>query len=615
MATLRSLLLFFALMLSITAVAAPRDYVLERAYVEDASNAMTWQQVQQQALRPFNGLFTKGYSASTFWLRLKVAGEPTAAEGEKLILRLEPTYLDEVQLFDPMEPKRLNRFTGDRHAMADYEYQSAVFNFAIPASAAPRYVWLRLKTTSTNLLLVRAFKVSDEQKIDRQYQVVMAVMFVLVLVFVLWGLGNWLIYKDRLLAVFTVRQAAGLLFVAAYVGYFRLFLSDQWSPASLDYLTSAMILLTSFTTLYFHYVFFSDYELKPIWNKVFVCLLMATPLELLFVWAGHLTTALAINMSVLMLLPFFMMLLVFVAIDWPSLATKATVMPKRFLIVTQGVFLAVGSLTTIPSLGFKSLTNLAPHLGMVHGGITGLVMLGMLHYRNRRVNEQRMLEVSLANQEALYQKKQRDTERNFLEMLTHEFRTSLSVVRMAIGSGSMAAKEYSYADKAILSMDQVIERCQQVQQLADGQINLHADTVHVPQLLRDLVAQSAEEGRIRLNLAEVPSLQADEKLLRIAVSNLLDNALKYSPKGSPVTLDLRVLNGQLTLSVGNAVGPVGRPDPAKVFQKYYRAEKAHGAIGSGLGLFIIKNMVTLMGGELRYAPSDTLVSFELCLPL
>ncbi len=615
MTAIKALFAFFILLLSSTALATPRDYVLERAYVEDPSNAMSWQQVQQQKLTPFTGLFTKGYNASTFWLRLKVAGQPSSPKDEKLILRIEPTYLDEVQLFDPLEPNRLNRFTGDRHAMADYEYQSMVFNFAIPASAAPRYVWLRLKTTSTNLLLVRAFKVNDEQQVDQQYQVVMAVLFVCVFMLMLWGLVNWVIYKDKLIAVFTIKQLFSLVFVAAYVGYFRLFLSDHWSAPSLDYLTSASVLLTTFSTVYFHYAFFKDYQIARGWRMAFLAMLIAGPVEVLLVLTGQLTTALALNMLVVLSLSFYMLPLAVLGIDWPALAGKPTVLPRRLLIVCHFLFFLLASLTTFPSLGLHALTNSAPHFVLLHGVVTGVVVIFMLHYRNKRLHDERALEVSLAKREALNQKKQRDAERNFLEMLTHEFRTSLSVVRMAIGSGAMAPKEYGYAEKAILSMDQVIERCQQVQQLADGHINLYRDAVDVPQLLNNLVTHSADVARIRLNLAEVASLQTDERLLRIAISNLLDNALKYSPKGSLVTLELTANNGQMTFSVSNEVGPVGRPDPTRLFQKYYRAEQAHGFIGSGLGLYIIKNMVTLMGGDLRYAPSDSLVRFELCLPL
>ncbi|MEY3862784.1 MAG: hypothetical protein RIR60_1150, partial [Pseudomonadota bacterium] len=268
-----------------------------------------------------------------------------------------------------------------------------------------------------------------------------------------------------------------------------------------------------------------------------------------------------------------------------------------------------------PSLGFKAISNYAPHFVLMHGFLTGTLMVVLLHFRVKRVQEEQNLAVRLAQHEAQEQKQQREADRNFVEMLTHEFRTSLSVIRMAIGSGVMSKKKRSYAENAILSMDQVIERCQQVQKLADGELNPRQDELNLPALLKEWVAQSVEADRIQLDLIDLPSLPSDEKLLKIVIGNLLDNALKYSLKGSMVRLALSKHNGQISLEVSNVAGPAGRPDPNKVFKKYYRNEKAHGYIGSGLGLYIIKNTVTLMGGDLRYTPTDELVRFELWLPL
>jgi signal transduction histidine kinase len=284
-----------------------------------------------------------------------------------------------------------------------------------------------------------------------------------------------------------------------------------------------------------------------------------------------------------------MLLMVLFGINWPALGGNPSILPKRLLVGFYWLFCAVTALTALPSLGFKAISNYAPHFVLMHGFLTGTLMVVLLHFRVKRVQEEQNLAVRLAQHEAQQQKQQRDTERNFLEMLTHEFRTSLSVIRMAIGSGVMSKKKRSYADNAILSMDQVIERCQQVQKLADGELNPRQDELNLPALLKEWVAQSVEADRIQLDLIDLPSLPSDEKLLKIVIGNLLDNALKYSLKGSMVRLALSKHNGQISLEVSNVAGPAGRPDPNKVFKKYYRNEKAHGYIGSGLGLYIIKN--------------------------
>ena len=615
MTVIKFISVFFCLLLSLSTQASAQDLILEQAYLEDPSNAMTWQQVQEQTPTSYSGLFSKGYSASTFWLRLKIAGVADPAEVGKLIVRLEPTYVDEVQLLDPLEPTRTQRFVGDRHDQRQAEYRSLVFNFAVPSSEAPRYVWLRLKTTSTNLLLVRVLQLSDEQSLDQKYQTITSVAFALSFIYLLWGLVTWLVHRDALVGIFSIEQFVGVAFLASYLGYFRLLLGEQVPPAYLDYLTSALILLTTLTAVYFHYMFLMEYQLKHNWRKLFWIMMLSALLEILLIASGRLSTALAINMVVVLIASPLMLLMALVGVNWPALGGKPSILPKRLLVGFYGLFCGVTALTALPSLGFKSVTNYASHFVLIHGFLTGTLMVVMLHFRVKRTQEEQHIAVRLAQQEALQQMQQRDAERNFIEMLTHEFRTSLSVIRMAIGSGTMSKKERNYADSAILSMDQVIERCQQVQKLADGQLSPHQDEVNLPALLKEWVAQSVEAKRIELDLIDLPSLPSDEKLLKIVISNLLDNALKYSLKGSMVRLALAKHKGQISLEVSNVAGPAGRPDPSKVFQKYYRNEKAHGFIGSGLGLYIIKNAVRLMGGDLRYNPTDELVKFELWLPL
>jgi len=601
-------------LLSTTATAATHDYVLERAYVEDPSNALTLPQVELQTVTPFKSLLAKGYSQSTFWIRLKI----DAVAGENpgnLILRIEPSYLDEIELFDALEPHKVNRFAGDRHAWSDYEYKSMAFNFVIPGAQAPRYVWMRLKTASTSMMKVQAFQLEDELKVDQQYQMLMGMLFLIVLMLVLWGTTYWLLHRDVLIGIFTIKQFVGLLFVGSYVGYARLFLSDYIAPSNLDYLNSALVLMTTFTTIYFHYEFFRDYHIKPWWRRVFLIMLLATPVEIIYILFGKLTTALTINMGVVTVVSPFMLLMVLLGINWKLLVHEVAILPRGLLTIFHVLFFVIASLTALPSMGVVSLSDLAPHFVMIHGALTGMVMLVMLQYRNKRIYEKQVLEVSLAQQVAENERRHRDAERNFLEMLNHEFRASLSVLRMAIGSGTMGEKEHQYAENAIMGMNDVIERCQQVQQAEDGNISLQKGTLDAQQLLQMVVEQTPATTRIQTSVPESTVINTDVTLLRVVIGNLLDNALKYGAKEMPIEVKVDVINAQLHIAVINVVGAVGMPDQTKIFQKYYRSSKAHSYTGSGLGLYLMKNIMVLLGGDLTYTPMDHLVKFELCLPL
>ena len=116
-------------------------------------------------------------------------------------------------------------------------------------------------------------------------------------------------------------------------------------------------------------------------------------------------------------------------------------------------------------------------------------------------------------------------------------------------------------------------------------------------------------------------IEADPVLLRTVFSNLLDNAIKYSKDASQVELvaELLMFEGRdgFRLRICNNIGETGLPDPARVFEKYYRGRDASRVTGSGLGLYIVRNFVNRMGGNVRCEVTETPnkeVCFELWLP-
>lgn len=118
----------------------------------------------------------------------------------------------------------------------------------------------------------------------------------------------------------------------------------------------------------------------------------------------------------------------------------------------------------------------------------------------------------------------------------------------------------------------------------------------------------------------LPVIRSDQQLISIIVQNLMDNALKYSLDQSlvSVTVKAQFSQGQpgVSIAVTSQVGPAGRPDPARVFQKYYRSTKAQRISGSGLGLPLSFGLAQLLGGWLRLeAPESEAVDAPVCFVL
>jgi two-component system sensor histidine kinase VicK len=105
---------------------------------------------------------------------------------------------------------------------------------------------------------------------------------------------------------------------------------------------------------------------------------------------------------------------------------------------------------------------------------------------------------------------------------------------------------------------------------------------------------------LHLNVPDdIPPVAADPERLHQVMDNLLDNAVKYAPEGSTVSAVARLSGGSVETVVSNPAGP-HRPDPDRMFDRFYRADPSRSAAagGVGLGLAISRELAAAMRGRL-----------------
>lgn len=603
------------------AQAKSHDYILDRAYFEDTTNSLTFADAQHQPFTPYKGLLNRGFSHSTFWVRLNIGpvSDPQDTALQNLVLRILPTYLNTIELFDPLVQAEKPRVVGDRHPLVNNEYQSLSFNFVVPSSQTPRYVWLRLKTTSTNLMQVRALDLKDTKQADQIFDILAIGGSVMLIIFLIWSGLHWLLFREQLVGIFFVRQTVSIFFFASYMGYLRIFLSYTFTPGQLDYTFSFFVIATSLASIWFHVEFFKDYQIHRYVRYSLNAGIALFPIELILMMLGYIIPALAMNMVMILIMPMYFLCIVFFLIPWHQLPNEGFHLPKKPLIFFHTIYVLITATAAIPALGFPALTEMAPFIVLLHGVVTGLLLLVMILYRSKRAQQNSLLQVVIAKHEAINQKSRREEQGHFLEMLTHEFKTSLAVLRLSLAKVSMGSKEAQYADQAIINMNEVIERCGQAQALDDEQLQIEKTEVDLVAMLHDLTHSHRELHRIHLHVVQPKiTVTSDARLLKIIFSNLLDNACKYSKANTNINVSVAVQSGQVSIKFENQVGSAGLPDEAMVFKKYYRSPKAHQQVGSGLGLYLTNQMARMLGAKMLYVPityipSNRKVSFELCL--
>lgn len=215
--------------------------------------------------------------------------------------------------------------------------------------------------------------------------------------------------------------------------------------------------------------------------------------------------------------------------------------------------------------------------------------------------------------------RRRDEQANFISMLAHELKTPLSVIRMTLNTSALASTGEARIERAVREMHDVIERCLQADRLESGMLNAHFARVDLNALLRNIRDETGAPERIVLEVEPLSPCNTDAQLLHTILTNLVDNALKYGKSGESIRLDAypekRKGHSGVTFTVTNVPGAAGFPDSRQLFRKYYRAPAAHAKTGSGLGLHLAEGLAHMLGGELRYAPENDTVKFQLWIPL
>ena len=213
-------------------------------------------------------------------------------------------------------------------------------------------------------------------------------------------------------------------------------------------------------------------------------------------------------------------------------------------------------------------------------------------------------------------KKMDQVRRDFVANVSHELRTPLSILRgyieTLLDSPKTPREELSrilrVMERHSKRLDLLAEDLLTLAQLESGNPNLQMGTVDLTNFLSEMVRDWEKKltGKQLKMIVDVPSdlspIFADRTRLQEALYNLLDNAVKYSREHGEIRLSARRREGEIELSVSDEGIGIPKEDLPRIFERFYRADKARGPDkirGTGLGLAIVKHIAQLHGGRVQ----------------
>jgi two-component system phosphate regulon sensor histidine kinase PhoR len=214
------------------------------------------------------------------------------------------------------------------------------------------------------------------------------------------------------------------------------------------------------------------------------------------------------------------------------------------------------------------------------------------------------------------QKKLSDIKTDFVNNMTHEFKTPISTISV---SSEMLTKEAVVNDperitkyagiiyNENLRLKNQVERVLQIAIIDKGEFNLKMKKLDINNIINRCinnfeVVLKDRNGKVCFEPDEgVQYIEADEVHFFNIINNLLDNANKYTPENPKITISTAINKGKIKISISdNGIG-ISKEDQSHIFKKFHRLQSGdiHDVKGFGLGLYYVKTMVEAMGGTIE----------------
>lgn len=633
-------LLLVLLLQAINASAAPLQLGsdIPFRFYEDTEGTLTLEQFQQLPTSDLNEpdhIRSFGYTRSSFWIRFQLP--PSLFEGSERWLELGPNFLDHLTLYyrqPGLSEKWSKHEAGDTRitSRGDLDYRFPVFilpppTVADPETTAAYEVIVRIESSSAVMLRATLWSPTEFSQHAASSSSFWSFYFGLALISSTIAFLLALLLKQRLFwAIFLFSLT--FILVACVEGYIAWIFGGAGIYFQ-HYLTSILTLL-AYTSLL--WMCTETVNIKKNMPRIHRFIMLTVVINLLLQLSIPLDFyGLAIKIQGIILIPSALIFTAAVFVFWKKERPHISyvIVGLSPLVYMICALLALISLHGIIPFQ-KSIYTAWQYIVLVNMALVLWLSTSRILKESRLADERKLIERELQLERAANL-----NQRQFIGIVSHEFRTPLAIISATLQNlqllpcDQQIALRHGKIQRATDRLVQLTDNCLADARLEGTELSLQAEPINLATLIMDtaIAVEQSEQHQLRLSLdgtpllpkaaiAEIPVV-ADRAMLRIALSNLIDNALKYAPSGT-ITIDIRHSAGQVTVSIEDQ-GP-GIPAEQKecVFERYRRLELSsqRQVNGTGLGLYVARQILRHHDGDIRLAThSPQGCRFELILPV
>lgn len=438
----RGLVLAWLLLIGLTVTPSARagDLVSAQAFFEDRSGAMSFAEVQRQAFTPYAGVFSRGYSASTFWFRLTIdparaRGPAPVAAADRLVMRIRPPYLREVEFFDPGHPEQRRRMSGDLYPASGDEHRSFNLSFVMPAGDGPRDVFVRVATSSSTLIKFDAFTMEELGEVDFQQGIFFSLYIFFLILSLLLAMFLFAVSRNLLIVLFALRQFFAIVWAVAIFGIYR-FADPSLGPRPVYFMVAAVLCVTFMAEL-FDLRLFRTFRVPIVFSRAQLLLMVFPIAGMGLALVGEIRMSMVVTMASALCFSCVSMTASYFAFPWRTGAEDASELPRWLIAASYTLIFALLVMSLVPQLGFYAGSEFAIYSVAFHIVLSTALVSVIIARRAKYLHDERnRLHLQLQNARSALQIEAaaREDQSALLAMLSHELKTPLAAMKMMLGA-------------------------------------------------------------------------------------------------------------------------------------------------------------------------------------
>ena len=248
---------------------------------------------------------------------------------------------------------------------------------------------------------------------------------------------------------------------------------------------------------------------------------------------------------------------------------------------------------------------------LIKGEYNQKLLSRSIHYaieRKKAKQETQRLSRDLQQERSL-----NNRQKEFVSMVSHEFRTPLAVINSSVqllerhlkeeGLQETSSKHLRKIAKSVERMNGLIDNALYFTQLESNLIEYTPQSFNFYTLLKDVMESFEDMSGSRQFITEgdpIPQeFYGDPKLCEHIFSNLISNAIKYSDDNSTITISTHIGENEIAISIKDQGTGISKDELAHVGQKFFRASNSTGIAGSGIGLYLIRSFLKMSNGTMK----------------